>query len=538
MKNKIYIKIFLILLLSLFLPLTALDTAAANPITSFFQAANFVAENIVKSFSASNDKKITGASDIGIKLSDEKIKKALADNLDLSALKLDEREINALKLVSGENGPLSSESVVLKKKLDLLEKLYDEKFASAVEAASDTSNPEKSPNASLNKTLTVDSQLPDLDTVSINAKSSVTKSGSELLAKLKNQKANSSQFKELLEKFKEDANPQTKSYIEFVTSAENSKKILPPNFQMKGGSGLKVYENRLEDKQIANKSFSYDSSKKSSASSEKAAPEALQKKLSSDKQKAAEQEQKKPTWKKPSLSIDFYRNEITKTIGPQIKAGAEGSFRVGGAVISGAANGEVLIGVEAKGATYAGIRNGQLAAGVEGSVFAGERVRGNASAGMQMGQVAGKVFASGEASVGAGANGDAHVGLGKGSAEAVVSGDAFVGVRGKVSTGVTLSHGNTSVTASANATGGIGLGAHFEAKGKISWTGIQAKVDIGAYLGIGGQLGFDVNINFGDALKPVQKVVEKVYDKGKEIVNGVKDKIASAGKSLANFFNW
>ncbi|HNY12728.1 MAG TPA: hypothetical protein PKK26_14150 [Candidatus Wallbacteria bacterium] len=713
MKKDIAIKyknlrLFLIVAFAFFILFSQIALASANPllwplapVKAFFSGANFVAQKIADVVSPPkiNIEQAGSQSGESFTISDDLLKRILEQNPAASSIISadDLKNIISAKLNTAElKNAASVEAALLNKKLNVLEKLYDEgsvDIAEAVAGGNGQSSQSQSisadapnPDALLNKAI-VTAAIPKIDfnqsqqpaTSGQGASSSAASSGagSGLISQLKDQDPNSAGFKSIFEKFKEQFKPETKSYLEYSTSSSNAKKVLPPDFEVKGGSSIKIWQDKLEDNQLANKTWSYGDKPQSSIASSYTSnflntkddpalaqktlvtgsnkdfnnvrleqgstkfgwthiaydrsdgtchareikeafglanqdeavrnfildtiktgnaeeqvrqkggadqhrmlytknvngqeilvvvdnddkyrgsvitayptgnvkaptPDEIQKRIAEEKAKLAEAAKKNERWKNPSISVDFYRNEIGKTIGPQVKAGAESQFKLGGATVTAGAKGDVLlIGAEAKGASYVGIRYGQLAAGVQGSVFAGSRARGEVSTGIQAGQWGGRVFAGGEATAGVGANADAHVGVGKEGAEASVSGDAFVGVRAKGQVGGTISHGNTSVTGSVNGTVGAGLGAHFEATGKISWTGIKAKVNVGAYLGIGGQLGFDINVNFGDALKPVQQVVGKVYDAGKKIAQtvgtNIKNTIDNGKKTLEKLFNW
>ncbi len=666
------------------------------PIKAFFSGANFIAQKIADVVAPPKlDLQQAGSpSGDSLTIPDDLLKQILAKN-PASSIILSPEELKSIisaKLNPAElKASASAEAELLNKKLSILEKLYEDGFADIAEAVAGggqssrgqpVSGDAPNPDALLNKAIAA-APMPKID---FNAAvqpagqgaSSNNAPAADLISKLKDQDPNSAGFKSIFEKFKEQFKPETKSYLEYSTDSSNAKKVLPPDFEVKGGSGIKIWQDKLEDNQLANKTWSFGDKPQSSVAGsytsnflnikddpsiaqktlvttnnkdfnnvrleqgstkfgwthiafdrndgtnhareikeafglknqddavrnfildtiktgkgeeqvrEKSpgveqhrmlytktvngqeikvvvdnddkyrgsvitayptgkvkipTPDEIQKRIEEEKAKLAEAAKKNERWRNPSLSVDFYRNEIGKTIGPQVKAGTESKFKLGGATVTAGAKGDVLlVGAEAKGASYVGIRYGQLAAGVQGSVFAGSRARGEVSTGIQAGQWGGRAFAGGEVSAGVGANADAHVGVGKEGAEASVSGDAFVGVRAKGQVGGTISHGKTSVTGSVNGTVGAGLGAHFEATGKVSWTGIKAKVNVGAYLGIGGQLGFDVNVNFGDALKPVQKVVGKVYDAGKKVAqtvgNNIKNSIDNGKKTLEKLFNW
>lgn len=706
-KNKFNIKLPLIAVLTFAIIFSTAASACANPllwplvpVKLFFDGAGFIASKIVDSFSSGpSGKSVSNSGSEG--LSDEQLKKILAkEPMTLDIIDpLELKNIIDSKLPSSPGSSsankISAEIQLLNKKLEILEKLYDDSFVDIAETLTQSGNNasgglpgEAVPsNAVVNKTIDA-SPIPAIEIPAAGAKNGGKAQGSggggqpqDLVSKLKDADPNSAQFKSIFEKFKEELKPETKSYLTYSTSSEISKKILPPDFEMKANSGIKLWQDKYDDNKLLNRSWSYgeapatsgaDSISKAYTSNflntkddpslsqnvlakaqnnefsdvklnqgstkfgwthiaydrpdgtchareikeafglkdqdqavrdfiletiksgnaeeqvrqkgdqaqhrmlytrtvdgqeikvvvdnddkyrgsvitayptgkvKAPTPDEIQRRIEEEKKKVAEAAKKNQPWRNPNISIDLYRNEIGKTIGPQIKAGTESKFRLGGATITTGAKGDVLlIGAEAKGASYVGIRNGQLAAGLQGSVFAGSRARGEVSTGIQVGQMGGRAFAGGEVSAGVGANADANVGVGKEGLTATVSGDAFVGVRAKGQIGGTISHGNTSVTGAVNGTVGAGLGAHFEAKGKLSWSGVSAKVNLGAYLGIGGQVGFDINVNFGDALKPVQKVVEKVYDKGKEVVakigENIKNDIDKTKKALSKLFKW
>jgi len=678
-----YTKLIIISFASLAIVLSGFTQASANPITSFFSTAGFVAEKIASAFSSRPEvkKQSETASIESFIIPDSVLKEALGrDPLPPEIVNPEElKKIIAAQIGSSEVGVNGgADALALKKKLEVLDKLYEEGSTDIAEAlgtdkSSGQGGSASNADALINKAI-APGAVPAL--AAATAKQA-TQPSADLVSKLKNQDPNSSEFKSIFEKFKEDLKPETKSYLEYSTDSSTAKKILPPDFQVSGGTGVKLWQDKMEDSSLGSKTWSYGDKKVDSVASAYTSnflnlkedpavaqttllktqndkfsnirleqgntkfgwthiaferpdgtchareikeafglknqdgavrdfiqetiqkgqgteqvrqkgdseqhrmiytrnvdgkeilvvvdnddkyrgsvitayptgkvkiptPDEIQKKIDDEKKKLAEEAKKNQRWREPSISVDFYKNEIGRTIGPQVKAGTETKYQLGGATVSAGAKGDVLLlGAEAKGASYVGIRYGNLAAGVQGSVFAGSRARGDVSTGIQVGQWGGRAFAGGEVSAGVGANADAHVGIGTQGAEASVSGDAFVGVRAKGQVGGTISHGNTSVTGSVNGTVGAGLGAHFEATGKISWTGIKAKVNVGAYLGIGGQLGFDINVNFGDALKPVQKVVGKVFDEGKKIAQTIGDNIKTgldnAKKAVASIFKW
>jgi hypothetical protein len=146
----------------------------------------------------------------------------------------------------------------------------------------------------------------------------------------------------------------------------------------------------------------------------------------------------------------------------------------------------------------------------------------------------------GHAWVGAKANasGDLTIDPVNGKYALEVGGDAFVGakagVEGKVSLG---EYGG--VGGKAEAWAGVGVSAN--ASVKLENGRFKARFELGAALGIGFKLGFNVDINFkkiGDAIKNViSKTIEVVKDIGKKVgsfFKGAAENVGNAVKDVGN----
>lgn len=692
MKNRYNISqilLFILILTFILFP----NYTFANPIKWFLESAENVALQIANSLTKTNKLQVNTLSNVQI--TQEKINEILKSeptSEDLLNLAILQQLINSYQ--SNLSANKNYEINILNNKLNILEKLYDEDFVNVTESIISNKNTNKNINSSvgINKEIN-NTQFPKIDINLNNDKKHVAKQSnienskekviaskdnqnSGLISKLKDINPNSSQFKSLLEKFKEDLKPETKSYIIYQTSSESTKKILPPDFEVRANSGIKIWQDRFDDQKLFSQSYSYSNNGpdaiqraytsnylnlnddpqlaqktlakisnkefdnirlnqgntkfgwthiaydrpdgtchareikeafglkdqdesvrkfiletiKTGKATEQIrerdgklqsrmiytrtvdgkeikvvvdngehkgsiitayptgkvkipTPDEIKKKVEEERKKLSEAAKKDLPWLKPSISIDLYKNEIGKTLGPQLKAGIDNKYKLGGATLFTSAKGDaLLIGAEAKGASYVGIRNGQLAAGLSGNLFVGTKARGEVASGIQIGKIAGRAFVGGETSVGAGANADANINVGKDGLGAGITGDAFIGVRAKGQVGCMIAHGTTSVTGTLSGSVGVGLGANFEAKGKISWSGVQAKVNLGAYLGVGGQVGFDVNVNFGDALKPVRQVVERIYDKSKtqitKISQNIRNELDKHKTVVSQFFKW
>jgi hypothetical protein len=134
---------------------------------------------------------------------------------------------------------------------------------------------------------------------------------------------------------------------------------------------------------------------------------------------------------------------------------------------------------------------------------------------------------------------------------AKVGGEAFVGARAGIEGQANLGKFG-AVGGKAEAWAGVGVAFHAEAGYKDGR--FKARFDIGAALGIGFKLGFNVNINvkgiadaikhpfakIGDAIKnkigEAKKAVSKAVDQVKNVANKAVDTVKSAAKKVGNFF--
>lgn len=210
---------------------------------------------------------------------------------------------------------------------------------------------------------------------------------------------------------------------------------------------------------------------------------------------------------------------------------AQGSFSKGvvgydksgvGSALGGKAQGQyqVKLGeLTAKGQGSIGLKDGAFVA--QGSAEATAALLNATAAGRFK---YGPLEASGEgyAFVGARAKVDGNLTIDpkRGIYGASVGGEAFVGAKAGVSGEVNLSKfagvgGRAEVWA--------GVGAQFKANVGYKNGKFQARVDIGAALGIGFKLGFNINID-----------VKGIVDKAKSILSKPVEAIKSVGKSIGN----
>jgi hypothetical protein len=132
--------------------------------------------------------------------------------------------------------------------------------------------------------------------------------------------------------------------------------------------------------------------------------------------------------------------------------------------------------------------------------------------------------AQGKAWVGAkaGLHGELTIDPAAGKYAARVGGDAFLGARAGVTGSVSLGElGGVGGRAEAWA----GVGVSLRAEASLEGGRFKARFDIGAALGIGFKLGFDVDINFG-----------KIGEAVKNIVSAPVEAIKSVVKAVGNFF--
>lgn len=116
--------------------------------------------------------------------------------------------------------------------------------------------------------------------------------------------------------------------------------------------------------------------------------------------------------------------------------------------------------------------------------------------------------AQGEGYIGAQAEVDAGAQLGPAGARVEAGFDAFAG--GRIEGGVSQDLGPADVGVSGSLS--YGIGAHADASAEVSMERVGVSVDIGATLGIGGSLSFDVSISPTEVLDGLEDVGEALAD--------------------------
>jgi hypothetical protein len=132
--------------------------------------------------------------------------------------------------------------------------------------------------------------------------------------------------------------------------------------------------------------------------------------------------------------------------------------------------------------------------------------------------------AQGKAYVGvqAKANGELTIDPMNGVYKAQIGGDAFAGAKAGGRAAVSLGEfGGAGVTGEAWA----GIGVSGKAEIGLEKGRLKARFEVGAALGVGFKIGFDVDINFG-----------KMAEKAKEIVSKPIETVKNVAKSVGNFF--
>lgn len=192
-------------------------------------------------------------------------------------------------------------------------------------------------------------------------------------------------------------------------------------------------------------------------------------------------------------------NGKTASVSGGVNASAinkSGSFGNQNSVVRG--QGNVQVGqVSANGSAHAGFDPKSLSAsaGVEGHAGA-NLVNASGSVDTKFG-----THAEGNATVGANVNGQAGVTVDPthGNVSAGAHADAFAGAQAGGSVSQHIGPADVGATGHVRA----GIGANFDADVGMKDGKIQAKVDIGATLGIGGDIGFNVSVDPGAAIKDV-----------------------------------
>ncbi len=176
--------------------------------------------------------------------------------------------------------------------------------------------------------------------------------------------------------------------------------------------------------------------------------------------------------------------------------------------------------------------NGKLKVGLNGvhgsgraEVGVSAEAKGNVKFGKGpvRGEVNGSVSAKAKASV----DGSLTIDPKKGTYHARVGGEAFAGVKATVDGKVRL---GKHATVGGHAEAQAGIGASFNAEAGIKNGRLKAKFSAGAALGIGGKVGFDVDIN----VKPLVDAAKKA----KSIVQGGINTVKNAANSVKKFFGW
>lgn len=184
-------------------------------------------------------------------------------------------------------------------------------------------------------------------------------------------------------------------------------------------------------------------------------------------------------WGTPSLDVSLFDLTRRRT------AGVGAATRLG----TGAAHVDldVFAGAAATGQAFAGAGDGEAHAGVRGSIEAGAHARAAAFAGSGMFGVGGaaRVFA------GARASGEARVGVGKTGIDAHVDAHALVGGAAEAEGEVDL----LGIRTTGHAGVSYGLGGELEADAHLGLDEVSVHFDVGATVGLGVSLGFDVSVS-------------------------------------------
>jgi hypothetical protein len=141
--------------------------------------------------------------------------------------------------------------------------------------------------------------------------------------------------------------------------------------------------------------------------------------------------------------------------------------------------------------------------------------------------------AKGEAYVGARANasGELTIDPAKGIYAAKIGGEAFAGARIGGEANLNLGQfGGAGVRAEAWA----GIGASFKAEAGFKDGRFKARLDIGAALGVGFKLGFNIDINVKGIKDAVVKAVKAPVEAVKNVVNNIGEGIKDIGKGIGN----
>ena len=144
-------------------------------------------------------------------------------------------------------------------------------------------------------------------------------------------------------------------------------------------------------------------------------------------------------------------------------------------------------------------------AGAAAAAYAGYAA-GRVQAGNDFAQVA----ANGRVFVGAEVGAEASGAIGVGGAEGLLVAGAFAGGKAAVNAGGTVA----GVTAGAGAEISYGIGARADLDAELSATSIGLSMDVGAALGIGTGVSFDVSVNPQEVMASIGRVFDDVGDSG------------------------
>jgi len=133
---------------------------------------------------------------------------------------------------------------------------------------------------------------------------------------------------------------------------------------------------------------------------------------------------------------------------------------------------------------------------------------GYAAGKVQAGNDFAKVGAQAKALVGAEVGADASVSIGRSGVAGHLGAEAFAGARAEVVAGGTVA----GVSAAAGAEISYGIGAHANLDGDLSATKVGVALDVGATLGIGTGVSFDVSVNPQEVIDGVGHGVDELGD--------------------------
>lgn len=186
---------------------------------------------------------------------------------------------------------------------------------------------------------------------------------------------------------------------------------------------------------------------------------------------------------------------------------------------------------------------GKVEAGADYSVDLDARgnlvASAGASASAYLGYAAGKaqagndfahVGADSKAYVGAEVAAEASGSIGSDGVRGHLGAEAFAGAKAEVNASGTVA----GATASAGAEISYGIGAHANADAELSATKVGIALDVGATLGIGGGVKFDVSVNPQEVVANVGHAVDEIGD----AAEGIGEGITEARAQVANLLKW